>query len=67
VGTTSGMLNWAAGDTANQTLTIMTVNDTDDEADETFTVSLYSPSGGASLGTPDDAVVTITDDDTSTP
>ena len=41
----------------------MTINDTDDEPDETFTVSLYSPSGGVSIGDPDDATVTITDND----
>jgi hypothetical protein len=64
VASTSGQIGWAAGDTANKTLTIMTVNDTDDEPDETFTVSLYSPNGGASLGDPDDAIVTITDNDT---
>jgi hypothetical protein len=64
VASTSGQIAWTAGDTANKTLTIMTVNDTDDEPDETFTVSLYSPNGGASVGDPDDAIVTITDNDT---
>ena len=64
VASTSGQISWTDGDAANKTLTIMTINDTDDEVNETFTVSLYSPGGGALLGTPDDAIVTITDNDT---
>jgi YD repeat-containing protein len=36
-----------------------------DEPNETFTVALTDPTGGAVLGTPDAATVTITDDDAS--
>ena len=64
IATTSGDAQRAAGDTADKTLTVMTINDADDEPDETFTVSLYAPTGGASIGQPDDATVTITDNDT---
>jgi hypothetical protein len=38
-------------------------DDTDDEADETFTVTLSSPTGGAAVGAPHVASATIVDDD----
>jgi M6 family metalloprotease-like protein len=60
---TSGTLSWTNGDTANKTFSVPITNDTLDEANETFTVTLSSPTGGATLGSPSSATVTITDDD----
>ena len=61
----SGTLSWAHGDTANKTFTVPITNDTLNESSETFTVTLSSPTGGATLGSPSTGTVTITDDDTS--
>lgn len=47
----SGTLNWAAGDSAPKTISVTTINDGVSEADETFTVTLSAPTGGATLGT----------------
>ena len=60
---TSGTLSWANGDTANKTFTVPITNDALDEPNETFTVTLSSPTGGATLGIPSSATVTIIDDD----
>ncbi len=59
----AGMLNWADGDTAPKSLNITIVNDLLDEPDETFTVTISSPTGGATLGSPATATITILDDD----
>jgi uncharacterized repeat protein (TIGR01451 family) len=62
----SGTLSWAAGDGANKTITVGITGDTVDEPNETFTVTLSNPTGGAALGTAS-ATVTITDDDEPPP
>jgi Zn-dependent metalloprotease len=59
----SGTLTWAAGDGTAKSITIPILNDVVDEPDETFTVTLSSPSAGIVLGTPSVATVTILDDD----
>jgi hypothetical protein len=59
----SGTLSWANGDTSNKTFSVPITNDTLDESNETFTVTLSSPTGGAALGSPSSSTVTITDDD----
>jgi hypothetical protein len=59
----SGTLSWANGDTANKTFTVSIAKDSVYEGNETFTITLKSPSGGAILGNPGSAAVTITDDD----
>jgi hypothetical protein len=56
-------LNWADGDAANKTCTVPIADDAAVESAETFTVTLTNATGGASLGAPVTAVVTITDDD----
>jgi len=45
-----GTLSWTDGDAANKTFAVSITNDTAVEAGETFTVSLSSPTGGATLG-----------------
>jgi CSLREA domain-containing protein len=62
---TTGTLNWADGDGANKTIVVPINNDTLDEGDETFNVTLSQISGSALLGTPSNAIVTIIDNDTA--
>jgi hypothetical protein len=63
----SGTLTWTDGDASSKPLTVTILNDGTDESNETFTLSLSSPGGGASLGTPAQATVTILDDDDAPP
>ena len=58
----SGTLNFAAGETS-KTITVNITNDTTDEPNETFTVTLSAPTGGASLGTAITSTATIIDND----
>jgi ABC-type lipoprotein release transport system permease subunit len=62
---TSGTLNWADGDTTDRHIQVGINDDSLQENDETFIVSLDNPTGGAQLGEPDTAAVTITDNDTT--
>ncbi|MGB7923587.1 MAG: Calx-beta domain-containing protein [Pyrinomonadaceae bacterium] len=59
----SGTLNWANGDTASKPITITLLEDATFEGSESFTVTLNTPTGGATLGTPSTATVTINDND----
>ena len=59
----AGLLSWADGDAAPKSLNVTIVNDLLDEPDETFTVTISGPTGGAVLGSPATAVITILDDD----
>ena len=63
---TSGSLNWADGDVTAKTFAVTIVDDSDPESSERFNVTL-SNAQTASLGTPSNATVTITDDDDITP
>ena len=56
---TSGTLNWAAADATPQTFTVPIVDDILAEGDETVNLALSGPTGGATLGTPATATVTI--------
>ena len=58
-----GILSWADGDTAPKSIDVTIVNDLLDEPDETFTVTISGPQGGAVLGSPATATITILDDD----
>ncbi|MBI2438892.1 MAG: hypothetical protein HYV36_08805, partial [Lentisphaerae bacterium] len=58
----SGTLSWPAGDSLSRTITVSITDDTIDENDETFTVTLSNVTG-ASLGSPASAIVTIVDND----
>ncbi|HUP22850.1 MAG TPA: Calx-beta domain-containing protein, partial [Thermoanaerobaculia bacterium] len=60
---TQGTIDFADGEDGIKTFVVATIEDTIPEPNETFTVSLSNPSGGASLGTPSVATVTIQDDD----
>ncbi len=59
----NGNLNFAIGDTS-KTITVPISTDSTVEGDETFTVTLSNPTGGATLGTAA-AVGTITNDDSA--
>jgi hypothetical protein len=59
---TSGTVTFVNGD-ASETFDVPICNDVAVEGNETFNVTLSSPGGGAVIGTPSAAVVTITDDD----
>ena len=59
-----GTVTFAPGETS-KTFTILVVNDSFDEADETIHLYLSNPTGaGVGLGTPNHSTVTITDNDT---
>ena len=58
---TDGSLSWDDGDTSDKTFTVRIKSNSGYEGNETFTVALTSPSGGATLGNPSIATVTIVD------
>ena len=59
----SGILGWAAGDTGNKTIVVALLGDSVYEGDENFSVNVNTPTGGATLGSPAAATVTINDND----
>jgi ribosomal protein L35AE/L33A len=59
----SGTLYWKDGDDSDKTITIPIIDDTAFEDDETFIMVLSNPTGGAELGVPNTAIVSITDND----
>jgi hypothetical protein len=59
----TGTLNWADGDTSAKTFTVPILDDQLNEGSETLNLILQSPTGGATLGTPATAVLTIADND----
>lgn len=65
VGASNSIVSWGNGDSSNKTIQIPIVGDTVEESAESFNVSLSSPTGGAVLGSPASATVTIADDDVS--
>jgi len=60
---TAGTLSWADGETGTKSLTLSILDDSAAEDAETIHLELTNPGGGASLGTPALATVTITDND----
>jgi parallel beta-helix repeat protein len=60
---TTGTLNWNDGDDADKTFTIDIIDDSTQENDETFIVSLGNPTGGAVLASPDTATITSRDNE----
>lgn len=57
--------SWADGDTGARNLSIPLNNDQRKEGEETITLSLANPTGGALLATPSTATVRVIDDDAS--
>ena len=63
---TVGRLNFAPGETS-KTIDVFLVDDSYDETNEAFTMSLSNVSGsGAGLGSPSTTTITITDNDSAT-
>jgi fibronectin type 3 domain-containing protein len=64
VASPTGTLTWNAGDATPRTVAINVKDDVSFEPDETVNFQLSNPQGaGAALGTPNAAVLTITNDD----
>lgn len=63
--TATGTLNFGTG-VASQTFSVPVSNDTTVEGNETVNLALSAPTGGATLGTPSTAVLTISNDDSTT-
>lgn len=60
----TGTINLANGDTS-KTISIPIFNDAQVETDETFSITLSNPGGGATLGAPSSVSVTIISEDVS--
>lgn len=58
-----GTLSWPDGDTTPKTFQVPVINDNLIETNETVFLALFSPTGGAALGSLSTATLTITDDD----
>jgi photosystem II stability/assembly factor-like uncharacterized protein len=63
----TGTLSWANGDAAPKTISVPIIDDTIVESSETFSITLSTPTGGATLGSNSTAVVTIVDNDAPPP
>jgi CSLREA domain-containing protein len=59
----TGTLNWTDGDSADKTIDITVNGDTKYEANETVNLALTNAQGGATIGSPASATLTITNDD----
>jgi hypothetical protein len=55
----SGTLSWASGDASSKSFTVAIINLTPFSGSEAFTVALSAATGGATLGSPSSAGVTI--------
>jgi CSLREA domain-containing protein len=60
---TSGVLNWADGDVTPRTFTVPITDDGSVEATESFTLTLFNPTGLATLSQYSTTIVTLLDND----
>ena len=60
---TSGTLSWASGDAAAKTFSIPITDDSTFEGNETVNIALSNPTGGAAIGSPNTALLTIVDNE----
>jgi hypothetical protein len=60
---TSGTLDWNDGDAADKTFNVVVRGDNTFEPDEIVNLTLSAPTGGAGLGSPSTATLTIKNDD----
>lgn len=58
----TGTLDWADGDAAPKTFTVTVSNAVASSESKTFAIALSNPAGGATLGSPSSAIVTINGD-----
>jgi hypothetical protein len=58
-----GTLTWSDGESGAKTFSVAIVNDTSPESSQTVNLTLSNPAGGATLGSPASAVLTIIDND----
>ncbi|HLX10889.1 MAG TPA: Calx-beta domain-containing protein [Thermoanaerobaculia bacterium] len=60
---TSGTLNWASGDATAKTFNVAVLDDGVADGNHTVNLALTAPQGGAGLGSPATAVLTVTNTD----
>jgi ribosomal protein L35AE/L33A len=63
----SGTLTWSSGDSSPKPLPITLIDDSDHEPTETIQFTLNNSTGGATLGNPAQATLSIIDNDTAPP
>ncbi len=62
---TSGSISWADQEAGTKSFTVAVLDDTESENNETVTLALSAPTGGAVLASPSQATLRITDNDTA--
>lgn len=63
----SGTLSWGSGDSAAKSFQVPILADGEVEGNETLTLTLSAPAGGATLSSPSTQTLTILDDDSTAP
>ena len=60
---TPGTLTWNDGDSSNKLITVNIIDDNNQESSENFSLVLSNATGDATIGSPNNTTVTITDND----